>query len=187
MAARLFATCWPDVLRSRHILALTLALALGACASKQPDMDTVDYVNLERFMGDWYVIANIPTFVEKGAHNAVENYELNPDGTIATTFTFRKDGFDGKEKEYTPKGFVRDEETNALWGMQFIWPIKGDYRVVYLDEDYSQTVIGRKKRDFVWIMARTPEIPADDYQELVEFVDSIGYDTSKIEKVPQRW
>ena len=150
-------------------------------------MDTVDYVDLERYMGDWYVIANIPTFLEKGAHNAVENYALNDDGTIATTFTYRKNGFDGKQKEMTPKGFVQDTETNALWGMQFIWPIKGDFRVVYLDEDYSQTIVGRQKRDFVWIMARTPEIPDADYERLVAFVGSLGYDTSKIQKVPQRW
>ena len=31
------------------------------------ELNTVDYVDLERFMGDWYVIANIPTFIEKGA------------------------------------------------------------------------------------------------------------------------
>ena len=68
---------------------LALCLALAACAAKGPEMDTVDYVDLDRFMGDWYVIANIPTFLEKGAHNAVETYELNDDGTIDTTFVWR--------------------------------------------------------------------------------------------------
>ncbi len=162
-------------------------LSLTACASKGPEMQTVDYVDLDRFMGDWYVIANIPTFLEKGAHNAIENYALNDDGTIATTFTFRDGSFDGKEKEYTPKGFIKDTTTNALWGMRFIWPIKADYRIVYLDEDYTLTVIGRQKRDFVWIMARTPSIPDEEYDRIIEFVGSIGYDLSKIEKVPQRW
>ena len=166
---------------------LALLLLLGGCAAKGPEMKTVDYVDLERFMGDWYVIANIPTFLEKGAHNAVENYALNDDGTIATTFTFRADSFDGKEKEYTPKGFVKNTETNALWGMRFIWPIKADYRIVYLDEDYTQTIIARQKRDFIWIMARTPEISDADYDRLVEFSASIGYDVSKIERVPQSW
>ena len=47
-------------------------------------MKTVDQVDIDRFMGPWYVIANIPTFLEKGAHNAVETYSLNDDGTIAT-------------------------------------------------------------------------------------------------------
>jgi apolipoprotein D and lipocalin family protein len=67
-------------------------------------MDTVSYVDLERFMGDWYVVANIPTFLEKGAHNALEYYTLNSDGTIAATFRFNKDGFDGPVKTYRPTG-----------------------------------------------------------------------------------
>ncbi len=150
-------------------------------------MKAVDYVDLERFMGDWYVIANIPTFLEKGAHNAVETYEMNDDGTINTTFVFRDGGFDGEAKRYTPKGFVRDDSSNAIWGMRFIWPIKADYRIVYLDDDYSQTVIARQKRDFVWIMAREPGISDEDYERLLGFVESIGYDVSKVERVPQRW
>ena len=160
---------------------------LAACAAKEAEMKTVDYVDLERFMGDWYVIANIPTFLEKGAHNAVENYALNDDGTIATTFTFRAKSFDGKEKKYTPKGFITDTQTNALWGMRFIWPIKADYRIVYLDDEYSMTIIGRQKRDFVWIMARQPEISDSDYERLMGIVESLGYDMSKVERVPQRW
>ena len=155
--------------------------------SKGPEMKTVDYVDLDRFMGDWYVIANIPTFLEKGAHNAVESYAMNDDGTIATTFVFRDGGFDGEKKTYTPKGFVRDDGTNAHWGMRFIWPIKADYRIVYLDDDYTQTVIARQKRDFIWIMARTPEISEEDYDEIIAFAASIGYDVSKIQRVPQRW
>lgn len=174
----------------RNRLAVLLALSavlLTGCATRGPAMDTVDYVDLDRFMGKWYVIANIPTFLEKGAHNAVELYEMNDDGTISTTFRFREDSFDGDVEEFTPKGFIRDEQTNALWGMRFIWPIRADYRIVYLDDDYMQTVIGRQKRDYVWIMARTPSISDADYRQLIEFCESIGYDVSKIQKVPQRW
>ena len=80
------------------LLTTGLAVALSACASRGPEMKTVEYVDLERFMGSWYVIANIPTFLEKGAHNAVETYELDDDGSIMTTFTFRKDSFDGEQK-----------------------------------------------------------------------------------------
>lgn len=163
------------------------ALAIAGCVSKGPEMKTVEWVDLDRFMGPWYVIANIPTFLEKDAYNAVETYSLNPDGTIATNFSFRKGGFDGDAKEYNPKGFVLDTESNARWGMRFIWPIKADYRIVYLNDDYTQTVVGRKDRDFVWIMAREPVISDLEYDQLVEFVESIGYDTSKLLRVPQRW
>ena len=162
-------------------------MTLAACAGRGPEMETVDYVDLERFMGDWYVIANIPTFLEKGAYNAVETYEMNDDGTIATTFTFRDGGLDGEKKEFNAKGFVRDTKTNALWGMRFIWPIKADYRIVYLDDDYSQTIIGRQKRDFVWVMAREPDISDEDYEMLLGVVESLGYDLSKVQRVPQKW
>ena len=137
-------------------------------------------------MGDWYVIANIPTFIEKGAHNAVESYELNEDGTIATTFTFNKGSFDGELKQYHPKGFILDDESNAVWGMQFIWPIKADYRIVYINDDYTQTIIGREKRDYVWIMARTPQIPEQDYLQMLKLLAEQGYDISQIKKVPQQ-
>lgn len=172
----------------KQTISVVLAsLALSGCAASEPEMSTVDHVEIDRFMGAWYVIANIPTFVEKGAHNAVETYSLNDDGTIATTFTYRKDGFDGKLKEYNPKGFILDTQTNARWGMRFFWPLKSDYRIVYLDDEYTKTVIARQKRDFVWIMARTPAISGPDYDELVLFIENLGYDISQLQRVPQRW
>lgn len=172
---------------TRPVFLLLMTLTLGACAARGPEMETVDYVDIERFMGDWYVIANIPTFLEKEAYNAVETYALNDDGSIATTFTFRKGGFDGEEKEFNPKGFISDTSTNATWGMRFVWPIKADYRIIYVDDDYSKTVIARQKRDFIWIMARSPQIPDAEYQEMVELAESVGYDVSKIQRVPQQW
>lgn len=157
------------------ILLLALASLANACATHQP-MPVVESVDLERFMGDWYVIANIPTFLEKDAYNPVESYRLEDDGTIATTFTFNKGSLGGELKQYHPRGFVTDIQSNAVWGMQFIWPIKADYRIVYLDDDYEHTIIGRKARDFVWIMSRNSSISDKKYQSLVDEVGRLGYD-----------
>lgn len=164
-----------------------MSVMIMGCSQKTVPIKTMDYVDINRFMGDWYVIANIPTFIEKEAFNAIESYELNDDGSIATTFTFRKGGFDGKKKTYTPKGFVNDDESNAIWGMQFIWPIKADYRIVYVDADYSKTIIGRNDRDYVWIMARTPSIPESGLNELKSMVENQGYDMTELRMVPQKW
>ena len=166
---------------------LVSSIALAGCAARRPPIQTVPHVDLPRFMGDWCVIANIPTFVEQDAYNAVESYRLDADGTIATTFTFRRGGFDGEVKRYQPRGFVYDTQSNAVWGMQFIWPFKGDFRIVFLNPDYTQTVIGREKRDYVWIMARQPTIPDADYGRILELLAREGYDTTQIRKVPQRW
>ena len=166
------------------LFAIILALVAG-CQTPQP-ITTVSSVDLERFMGDWYVIASIPTSFEKGAYNALERYRLDADGTVATRFTFNKGGFDGPPKEYNPRGFVREGTGNAVWGMQFIWPFKAEYRIIYLTEDYSQTVIGRTKRDYVWVMARTPSIPESDYAKILELLARVGYDVGQLRRVPQQ-
>ncbi len=174
----------------RGLGALAAALlALAGCGGtgERPPIPTVARVDLERFMGDWYVIASIPTFIEKDAYNAVESYRLAGEGRIDTTFTYREGGFDGEQKTWHPTGFVRDDESNAVWGMQFIWPIRAEYRIVYLDDAYSQTVIGRNARDYAWIMAREPSMPDTDYRRLVQFLGDQGYDVAAIRKVPQRW
>lgn len=173
----------------RHIGAGLVALfGLGGCSSPaHPPITLASKVDLPRFMGDWYVIANIPTFIEKGAHNAVESYRLNPDGTIATTFTYRQDSFDGPLKRYQPTGFVLDRSSNAVWGMRFVWPFKSDFRIAYLDPGYTQTIIGREARDYVWIMARTPSIPEADYRKLLDLLGREGYNIGQIRKVPQQW
>jgi apolipoprotein D and lipocalin family protein len=113
--------------------------------------------------------------------------DTHHDGTIATTFTFYKGGFDGPFKKYEPKGFVAPNSGNALWGMQFIWPIKAEYRITYLDADYQHTIIARNARDYVWIMARTPQISDADYKALTDLVAGYGYDIAKLRKVPQDW
>jgi apolipoprotein D and lipocalin family protein len=151
-----------------------------------PPLPIAGNVDLERFMGEWYVIANIPTPIERDAWSAVETYRLKPDGTIATTFTYNKGGFDGPRKTVTSTGFVRDSKTNAVWGMQFIWPVKAEYVITWLDEDYTQTIIGRNKRDYVWVMARKPMISAADYNALTERIRILGYDISKLRRVPHQ-
>ena len=171
------------------VFTLLFAAILASCATSPekplPPLTLVPQVDLPRFMGDWYVIANIPTFLEKGAHNAKDSYRLAPDGTIPTTFSFNADAFDGPRKSYDSTGFVMDGGKNAVWGQQYIWPIKADYRISYLSSDYTQMVVTREKRDYVWIMSRTPTMPEADLAKLIAFVGTQGYDTSQIQRVPQ--
>jgi apolipoprotein D and lipocalin family protein len=165
--------------------AIAMILLTLGCQS-MPPIHTVERVDLERFMGRWYVIASIPTFLEKEAYNGIESYRLADDGTVATTFTFNKGAYDGPVKTYRPRGFVRDSRSNAVWDMQFIWPFTAEYRIIYLNERYTQTVIGRTKRDYVWIMAREPSIPPADYDRILDFIEGQGYDIGKVQKVPQQ-
>lgn len=172
----------------RHALVATAVLLLAACSvsPQKVTVPVVEKVDLNRFMGPWYVIGVIPTFIEKDIYNAIETYELAPDGTIKTTFTFNKGAFDGEAKVMNPKGFVIPGTNNAIWGMQFIWPIKAEYVISHVDANYTETIIARSARDYVWIMARTPTIDEARYRELVGKVGAMGYDVNKLVRISHR-
>jgi apolipoprotein D and lipocalin family protein len=169
----------------RWFLFAVLVVVLWGCRVHAP-LSTVEQVDLPRFMGSWYVIAHIPAGIEKDAHAAVETYTLDDDGSIATTYVFRRGSLDGPVKKLTPRGFVHDRETNAEWRMQFLWPFRAEYLIAYLDEDYERTIVARTKRDMAWIMARTPTIPDDELQALIARLVAMGYDEAHVRLVPQR-
>ena len=150
-------------------------------------MKTVPYVDLEKFMGDWYVIANIPTFLEKDATNSIESYKLNSKNEVETTFSFYKGSPNGEKKEYFPKGFIVNKNSNAEWKMQFLWPFKMTSLIIDLAEDYSYTVIGVPNKKYVWIMSREPYLNDKTYRDILDNLKDIGYNLSKIKIVTQDW
>jgi apolipoprotein D and lipocalin family protein len=179
----------------RRVLLLLLVLPAGACTSGgPPPLRGIDRpVELERFMGDWHVIGYIPIhvpplFSEKDAWNGVESYTLAQDGTIETTYTFRRGGFDGPEKRYTPRARVANPPLNSEWKMKFFWYLPaGDFLILHLDEDYRTTIIGVPDRRYVWIMARDPALPEAEYLALVGRAAAMGFDLDDLKRVPQRW
>ena len=162
-------------------------LALCGCAHTAPTVPKVDHVDLPRFMGDWYVIAHIPSFPEREAYNAIESYSMRDDGRIQTHFRYRRGSFDAPVRTMEPVGTVREGTGNAIWGMQFVWPIQAEYVISHLDPDYTLTIITRSKRDYAWIMARTPTIPDAAYADAVRRLRDMGYRMDELRKVPQRW
>ena len=124
-------------------------------------METVKQIDIERFMGDWYVLGGVPTPFERGAIDPLEHYALRPDGAIDTTFSWRRQP-GATPRKLTSRAFVRDP-SGAVWGMQFLWPFRADYRIVHVAPDYTTTIVGRQRRDFLWIMARSPRLAGAEF------------------------
>lgn len=161
-------------------------LFLGACAASPVTVPRSESVDLPRFMGDWYVIAHVPSWPERRAHNAIESYVLDPDGTIRTTFRYRN-APGARLKVMRPNGWVVPGTGNAVWGMQFVWPIRAEYVIAYVDADYQETIVARSKRDYAWIMARTPSLPPERYDALLARLVALGYSADQVRRVPQDW
>lgn len=170
------------------ILLCSVVLLSGCVStpSKKAPLKTVDHVDLSRFMGDWYVIGTIPWIVEKNNVGTMDIYRMRPDGRIDITYAFHKKDLSAKRQQMHAIGTVIDKQSNARWGVQFIWPFKAPYLVIDLAPDYSTTTIGYPSRDLIWIMARTPTLRESTYQELLQKAAGQGYDTSRIMKVPQK-
>ncbi len=167
------------------LIALTCLLAGLSSAASLPPLQTVPHVELDRYMGDWYVIANIPYFAEKDKVATIERYELGPNGKIANTCIFRKKLFTAPEKQWRATATVVNQTTNAEWRVQFFWPVKLPYLVIDLDPDYRWAVVGHPSRHYLWILARERALSDTVYQGILERAAAQGYDTSDIVKVPQ--
>ena len=165
---------------------VVLALGTIGCASSQPSLETVAKVELERFMGDWRVVALIPNRVEKEAHDSVESYRLREDGKIDITYTFRDGSFDAELRRLKMVAWVKDEESGAEWRVRPYWPLALKYLVTDLAHDYRYTVVAHPSRNYVWIMAREPSLSPSDWQDVLGRLEAQGFDLSRIVRVPHQ-
>ncbi|MDE2338450.1 MAG: lipocalin family protein [Gammaproteobacteria bacterium] len=174
---------------ARAALVLLAALSLAACrtlAAEKP-IPPVAHVNLKRYVGRWYVIAAIPTHIERDDYNPVENYRLEPDGSICTVFRFRRGSFTSRLHTVHSTATVVRHTGNAEWHVHLFWLLRLQYIVAWLSPHYNRVIVARDARDYVWLMARTPQISRRDYAAMVAKVAAMGYPVSKLRKSPQRW
>lgn len=149
------------------------------------DMKLVDQVDLDRYMGTWYVVGVKPTIVEKSCVGGIEHYDRKSENEIDITFTCFKDNLDGKKKVYNAKAEVINQQTNAQWAVQFFWPIKFSFLILEVDPDYQWTVIGYPSKDYAWIMSRQRQMDPKVYQARLDNLKDQGYDLDGVVKVPQ--
>jgi apolipoprotein D and lipocalin family protein len=166
---------------------LLLPLLLVGCASapKAPPLRTVAHVDLERYVGRWYVIANIPYFLEKGKVASYDTYARRPDGTLVNDFTFRQGDFGAPEKTWHGSAWVVNTQTNAEWKVRFVWPFTATYLVLELDPDYRWAVVGTPGRGLLWVLARERQMDDATYARILERIRAHGIDPAKVVKVPQ--
>ena len=179
--------------RGARTLAILSVVALAACAETPRNTNpragqplTTAAVDLPRYMGEWYIVARIPYFLEKGLVGEKTHYTLRADGTVQENFSARKGSFDGEEKSYQFIDTPDPATGNAYWSVRLFWPIYVSQTTIYVDDDYQYTLIGYKDKSLGWIFSRKPEMSDARYQELLKRFADQGYDTSRFRRVPQK-
>lgn len=168
------------------VLLLISALILTGCASRGAPQATYDSVDVDRFLGRWYVISNIPYFAERGKVGSYVEYRRRDDGRFDDLFFSRKKDFDAPIKQQSGVAWIPDPAHPGRWKVRFIWPFTADFLLLYADKDYQVALIGHPSRDLAWVYSREPEMDSSTYDELLVVLAGFGYDTDRLMRVPQK-
>lgn len=148
-------------------------------AGTKTDLQTVSYVDLHRYLGTWYEIARLPNRFERRCDaDVTANYSLRGDGTIRVVNGCRqKDGSIRRSNGYAK---IVDKNTNSKLKVTFFWPFFGNYWIVDLDRDYRYAVVSEPRRKYLWILSRTPQVDPALYHRILERIEVLGFDSSRL-------
>lgn len=170
------------------LILAALMLSMGVftgCGTKRPPLRTVDHVDLSRMAGTWYVIYNIPYWLEKDKVATADVYKIRPDGRMDNTFVFRRGSFSAPEKKWHGIAWVVDKTTNAHWKVRFIWPFSTDYMIIDKDPNYAWVAVGHPSRNYFWILASTRQLDPGIVEGIMVRAEAQGYDRTRFAAVPQ--
>lgn len=173
------------------ILSCTALLLAAGCKAENPEFNvtienTVQELDLDRYLGKWYEIARFDHSFERGLVGATANYSLREDGKIKVLNTGYKDSFEGKFNEAEAKAYIPDENYPGALKVSFFLFFYSDYWVLDLDENYTFALVGSKSSKYLWILSRTPEMAPADLQRVLNKAVSLGYNTGNLIWVEQR-
>ena len=167
------------------VLCLFVNLILVSCVNNivnEPELKTVDTVDVTRYMGTWYEIASIPAWFQKGLVGVKANYSLNEDGTVNVANSGYRDTLNGKEEFAYAKGWVPDKNIPSKLKVQFFWPFEADYWIIDLGKDYEYAVVGEPSRKFLWILSRKPIMDDNIYNQIIDKLTRQNYSVSLLVK-----
>jgi apolipoprotein D and lipocalin family protein len=175
-----------------QLASLKVAAQTAATPATLPAVATIAALDVPRYMGTWYEIAKFPNrFQAKCAANTRAQYLAQTDGSVqvlnsCTTADGSTIDALGKALQVgaatSPKLQVRFAPAWLSW-LPMVW---GDYWVIDLDTDYQLAAVSDAKREYLWVLSRTPQTNAKAYDALVERLKAQHFDVNKLERTAQR-
>jgi len=174
----------------RHLVC-ALALTVGAmtkCVAADAPLPVVGALDLNRYAGTWHEIARYPNFFERMCvRDVTASYTTNADGTIRVVNACRKDDgsmtqVDGVARMVTPPARlqVRFAPDWLAW-LPVVW---ANYWVIALADDYSYAVVGEPGREYLWILARAPQMSDGVYAQITAKLPALGFDPARLVRSP---
>lgn len=163
---------------------ILMALGLNGCANSTAHLKPVQAFDIAKYLGKWYEIARLENTFEKGLIQISAEYKARKDGRVDVI----NRGFNAIDKtEQVANGIAEfaDKPTVGELKVSFFWPFYGGYKIIVLDKAYQYALITSDTDDYLWILARQPQLAETDYQALVNQAQAWGFNTAALIKVPQ--
>jgi apolipoprotein D and lipocalin family protein len=168
----------------RGLLLTAIAFLLAGCLGAPDGVEPVQGFEVERYMGRWHEIARLDHRFERGLEQVTATYALNPDGTVSVL----NKGYNPAKGEWSEAQgkakFAGAQDVGAL-KVSFFGPFYGAYNVIELDADYQHALVVGPNLSYLWILARSPALPAEVVERLVAKAKALGFDTSALIYVGQ--
>ena len=158
-------------------------LLLGCGYSDTGDIQAVKSFDIKRYCGTWYEIARLPNWFEMNLSEVLAHYSLRPDGMVNVV---NRGCCKGKWRAVNGIARFADSSECGELEVSFQWPFWGKYRIICLDDNYSVAAVCGKSFDYLWILARTPEIPPEKLDFILESLKIQGFCTEKLEFPQQK-
>lgn len=177
-------------MKATNVIAITGSLLFAGImarefAADEEPLETVPFVDLDRYLGTWYEIGRFDHSFERNCVASMATYSLLKDGNIEVLNECRLNNLDGEVKSARGTAKVVDKKTNAKLEVTFFWPFHGKYWVIDLGRDYEYAVVGHPNRKYLWILSRTPQMDESVLAEIRKRIQQKGFDLSKLVMTPQ--
>ena len=170
------------------IAVIAASFLVVACSTPTPPqgVTVVSPFDTQRYLGTWYEIARLDHSFESGLEKVTATYSLRNDG-----------GLDVENKGYNPDremwqktdgvAYFTGSPTRAALKVSFFGPFYGGYNVIALDKEYRYALVCGPDHDYLWLLARSPQISPEVKQQMLDIATRQGFDVSKLIWVNQHY
>ena len=188
----LFSYCRASLISISGLLLIGLGSSQVMAQQGDQSVKTIAALDVPRYLGTWYEIAKFPNwFQKKCVSNTKAVYTTKPDGNLRVlnsckTATGETSEAEGLVRQIGAKDSPKLEVRFAPEWLSFLPLVWGDYWVIDLDPQYQVAAVSDPRREYLWVLSRSPQLDPKVYADLLQRLTQQQFDIQKLELTSQK-
>ena len=145
-------------------------------------LETVERVDLHRFIGKWYTVANLLNRNPSMVLNNVIEYKLTNKGSLHVSKSYKIKSRIFSTITLHATATVKENSNNSKFKIQYLWPFAEAAWVIDLADDYTYAVICNPSKTSLTILSRNRNMDSSTYSAIIERIKNKGFNTDRLKK-----